>query len=445
MTESLARSSHRHRKRISDSLGRFIRTFATWRKAARRSSGTFSSEYDDLGLYTLVGVVAEFVSPEEPTLVTEAAWDAGRAPSGHSDAPSARAICARLADRKGKSFPWPELLELVFDPARSITQTHAQRRADDADHFTEDHVYYALRLVARERKAKTLAPDAYARARQELIARDRRRGVHLLADLLPTVGQIERVAGSWAAALEFVGLEVRNGHSWKGERGMAIVEALDLHAEATGGWLCNYTALDAFASRYGFALSRREVGKSWTAYLEEATVLREARGAKTKGLPKADTKLEYKLPAGQAGEFPPRQRGPGFWTKGLCVEAAKRYLDELPAGKAASKKGYLAWSTGRDDAPAPSTFDQHGGYEEVMRLARSSAPIEHVPTKDEEIEAAVLSYLDEHGRINNKAVQGLLGVKPDVARRTLGRLRDRGIIELGSAAATGRGVYYLRA
>jgi hypothetical protein len=171
--------------------------------AARSPSGTFSSEYDDLGLYTLVRVVAEFVSPYEPTLVTEKAWDAGRVPSGHPDAPSARAICARLADRKGKSFPWPELLKLVFDPARNITQTHAQRRADDADYLTEDHVYYALRRVAGQRKEKTLAPDAYARTRRALIERDRRRRVHLLADLLPTVGQIERVAGSWDAALAF--------------------------------------------------------------------------------------------------------------------------------------------------------------------------------------------------------------------------------------------------
>jgi hypothetical protein len=31
--------------------------------AARSRSGTFSSGYDDLGLYTLVRVVAEFVSP----------------------------------------------------------------------------------------------------------------------------------------------------------------------------------------------------------------------------------------------------------------------------------------------------------------------------------------------------------------------------------------------
>src|SRR5690349_14887540 len=116
---------------------------------ARRPSGTFASEYDDLGLYTLVRVVAEFVSPDMPAAVTQAAWDAGREPSGHAHAPSARAICARLADRDGKPFPWRDLLELTLDPARDIAQTHALRhRQAEADHFTEQHLYYALRRVA---------------------------------------------------------------------------------------------------------------------------------------------------------------------------------------------------------------------------------------------------------------------------------------------------------
>jgi hypothetical protein len=413
-------------------------------KAARRRDGTFDSEYDELGLYALVRTVADFVSPDEPTLVTEKAWDAGRAPSGHPDAPSARAICVRLADTKGKSFPWPELLEVACDPDRDITQTHASRRgAEDGDHFTEDHVFYALRLAAGERKTKTLAPDTYTQTRDNLIAAARRRGVDLLEDLLPTVGQVERVAGGWPAALEFAGLEPRNGDSWSAKKGLPIVEALDLHAEATGGWLCTYAALDAFAERFGFSLGRREEGKSWTAYLAEATELRAERKATTeKDLPGPEKKLEYKLPEEAAEDLTPRRRR-GHWTKELCVAAARRYLDQLRAGRPASKKGYLAWSTGRPDAPAPSTFDQHGGYKEIMRLARSSDPNENVPTKDEEIEAAVLAYLDEHGKINNSAVQALLRVKPDVARRTLGRLRDRGVIELGSKAATGRAVHYV--
>ena len=180
---------------------------------ARRPSGTFASEFDDLGLYTLVRVVAEFVAPDEPTLVTQAAWDASREPSGHPHAPSARAICARLSDRDGKPFPWRELLELVFDASRDIEATHAQRRGQaEAEHFTEQHLYYALRRVASELGTQSPGPDAYARKRQQLIADDRRRGVDLLDDLLPTVGQIERIAGSWDAALAFAGLDSRDGN-----------------------------------------------------------------------------------------------------------------------------------------------------------------------------------------------------------------------------------------
>ncbi len=67
---------------------------------ARRTSGTFSSEHDELGLYTLIRVVAEFVAPDEPTLVTEAAWNAGRAPSGHAGAPSARDLLSARRSRR---------------------------------------------------------------------------------------------------------------------------------------------------------------------------------------------------------------------------------------------------------------------------------------------------------------------------------------------------------
>jgi hypothetical protein len=117
-------------------------------------------------------------------------------------APSARAICARLADREGKPFPWRALLELVFDSSRDIAQTHALRhRQAEADHSTEQHLYYALRRLASELGTPAPGPDAYARKRQQLIRNDRRRGVDLLEELLPTVGQVERIAGSWERGL----------------------------------------------------------------------------------------------------------------------------------------------------------------------------------------------------------------------------------------------------
>jgi hypothetical protein len=325
--------------------------------AARRPSGTFASEYDDLGLYTLVRIIAEFVSPDEPTLITMAAWDAGREPSGHPHAPSARAICARLADRDGNRFPWRELLELVFEPARNIEQTHALRhRRPEADHFTEQHLYYALRRVASELKTQSPGPDAYARKREQLIADDRRRGVDLLEELLPTVGQVERIAGSWEAGLELAGLDSRAGNG-------------------------------------------------------------------------------VRRPSGRRHH----------WTLERCVDAVRRYHEGLRAGRPGSKKGYLAWSVGRADVPAPATFDRYGGWKRVAALARGSEPVPHVPTKAEQVEGAVLQYIDAHGQISSGELQTLLGVSEHVAGRVLKRMKAAGQIIVGSEHNRGRSVFYVRA
>lgn len=323
---------------------------------ARRPSGTFSSEFDDLGLYTLVRVVAEFAAPDEPTLVTQAAWDGAREPSGHPHAPSARAICARLANRGGKAFPWRDLLELVFDASRDIAATHAQRRGQaEAEHFTEQHLYYALRRVASELGTQSPAPDAYARKRQQLIADDRRRGVDLLDDLLPTVGQIERIAGSWDSALALAGLDSRDGNG-----------------------------------------PRRSSGRR------------------------------------------------DHWTLERCVEAVRRYRDQLAARQSPTKKGYLAWSTGREDVPAPATFDRHGGWKRMLALARSGEPVPHEPTKDEQVEAAVIEHIGSHGQISSGELQTLLGISEHVAGRILRRMKKSGQIVVGSEHDRGRSVFYVR-
>ena len=66
----------------------------------------------------------------------------------------------------------------------------------------------------------------------------------------------------------------------------------------------------------------------------------------------------------------------------------------------------------------------------------------NMPTRQE---AAVLAYIDTHGKIKNADVHVLLDVEPEVARRTLNRRREHGVIVLGSKAATGRAVFYVRA
>jgi hypothetical protein len=271
----------------------------------RAPGGRFASAYDTLDLYGIVRDVALAASAEEPTSVSEAVWDAAREPAGHPGTPSARAICARLSDAEGRPFPWRELLELVFDESRDPEHVHALRaRVEEDDALDEGHVYYALRRAARELGVKTLAPDGYARVRAQLIERARRRRrreaghltpVHeLLLRLLPTVGQIERVAGDWPRALEFAELDPRPELGARiPERGTPIAEVLDRFADETGGSLCRPRQLLEYARNRGIVMAARARDSSWDDYLAEVKALHEARGATTHGLPPRGVYPDY--------------------------------------------------------------------------------------------------------------------------------------------------------
>lgn len=338
---------------------------------ARRPIGTFVSAYDDLALYELVRDVALCACPDAPTAATQVVWDAARGPAGHPEAPSARAICARLADQDGKPFSWRELLELAFAPDRDIEMTHMTRRREpETDHLTAAHLYYALRRAAAQRGVKTLGPDAYAETRTRLIAAARRRRDRVLEELLPTVGQIERIAGGWEQALELADLDPRATDERSSPRGMELVDALDLYAEATGGWLCSSDTLELFAREHCISLTKRESGKRWRAYLDEVTRQRDERGAKTRGYPPRGTKVETRLPEGALDGMPGRRPARGSATKKQCAAAVRRYLDDPDRREPPSQKRYLAWSVGRDDAPAPSQFAQYGGWRLILAQAR---------------------------------------------------------------------------
>ena len=111
----------------------------------RDSHGRLESAYSDRELYDLVRAVAEHASPDEPQFVSQRVFDCGRAAAGHPHAPSARAICARLRDHRGRPFPWLKLLALVFDPDRDIDRTHGQLRGqEDANELGPRHLFFAL-------------------------------------------------------------------------------------------------------------------------------------------------------------------------------------------------------------------------------------------------------------------------------------------------------------
>jgi hypothetical protein len=106
----------------------------------------------------------------------------------------------------------------------------------------------------------------------------------------------------------------------------------------------------------------------------------------------------------------------GHWTLELCVGAVRRHREQLSARQLLTKKGYLAWAIGREDAPSPATFDRYGGWKRVAALARSGDPVPHEPTKDEQAEAAVLEYIDASGKISSGELQTLLGISEHTGR-----------------------------
>jgi hypothetical protein len=439
--------------------------------ATTRIAGRFRSAFPTLELYGIVRAVAEVARSQTPTLVTEAAWDAARAAAGYSDAPSARAICMRLADADGQPFPWRELLELVFDETRDIELTHALRtwRVEADDSLDGDDVYYALRRVAiGELEQQSLKPDEYRRERERLIASASRRrsdSVELVAQTLPTVGQIERIAGDWDKALALAELEPRqtptkNGHA---NESVPIAEVLDRFADEADGWFCRRAQLLQYARERKIVMAARAQGSRWEDYIAEAAARRKARGALTRGLPPIGTWPSYGR-MGEEASSDSVQEATGetvkpayYWTLERCVEAARKYHDDPTAPGNPSQARYRAWAVGRPDAPSPSAFARYGGWKVVSKLARRAGPLparvtiethhdrfDRFAAERKQREAAALACLDEQGQITNRDVQALLGISEHRARHLLRGLRERSVIKLGSEHAVGRSVFYVR-
>jgi hypothetical protein len=126
--------------------------------------------------------------------------------------------------------------------------------------------------------------------------------------------------------------------------------------------------------------------------------------------------------------------------KFILTPGADLYIDKRLSSRLGGAQQYKKI----DYRTSPSAFDKFGGYQRILKLARDTTPLPHLPTREDEIETVVLAHLAVHGKIKNADVQRLFGLSADNARRTLGRLRNPGVIELGSKSSTGRSVFYVR-
>jgi hypothetical protein len=341
-----------------------------------RHRGRFDATLDDSALLEVAGVILRYSSPDRPAAVNQRAFDLARAPAGHPDCPSARAITMRLNRRAKKKFSWGQIAELATNDERSATMTlAAAEREEPGEHLDKRHAYFALRFVAQRSGIAAPVRDQYAEERAKILAAARRRkDADTLAPLLPTVGQIERLfGGDWDAALVYAELvrEKPKPVPPANVRGLPLAEAT-AHFVKANGWWPTGAALQTFCRDAGVRLQGGGRAEKVADIRAVASAMLVAGGVALpaeSGPPKDAKTRTIKIPADGIAGAATREQEPQ-WNEAPCVEAVARWLRGLATSAKTTKEAYRAFQRGKPDFPAPSGFDRHGGYEAVKRKAK---------------------------------------------------------------------------
>jgi len=366
--------------------------------STRDKRGRATSELRPEQLYPLVRTIAEEGKPGHPESISVREFDKARAATGHDDAPSAKAICQRLADRDGKAMGWRRVKEIAFDETASIEHVERRRRASaPARYLSERGVYFALRLIAKRLDVKTMTPGEYDDERQVALKEERKRDRPrpLLAQLLPTANQIEQlflsgdddddddqdVGAAWDRALEVAELEpraqLRDQRRRRGrlEESLPLIEAIHIFAELNGR-LPSKTDLNEFGEKADVQLEA--IRKPYRDVLREAIAYRQALGH--------NGPTELPRPEGGAGGNAPRapiaapapgsipgvarrlSKGRTRYARDELIAAIQAYLEDLDGGRP-TQKGYGRYAV-KNRLPATKNFAKHGGWKALLVEAR---------------------------------------------------------------------------
>jgi hypothetical protein len=412
-------------------------------------TGRARSRYDGLDLYEIVREVAlvavDLAERErgerlDPRLLTEAVWDKALPSSPYPDAPKAKKVCERLADRDGDAFPWRELLTAVLDPKTDVAQLDVARtRSEALIALTPDAVYFSLNLVAQKRGQTTLTISDYARAYDELIAADRRRRTHAgaLQDALLTVGQIVKVCGSWPDALRHAGLQVNAEHYTAGRVSLREA-ALLFHAEV--GVLPTTKLLRSFAALQGFAVEDVDWSRSWAVHIAEFRdhIKKQTGTAPAEYVPARTTAAWNVWLDAHAEQLAEDSRIPGrvqdadpsdagidhgeggrtttelasrayrkkrFWPlKSEILEQLHAFLAwELPNGLTKrTTTAYKRWAQEAHGRPSLDSVQKFGSLEALLKEARRDGAVERA--REQEAKAARKAPADRAARLHCKHV-----------------------------------------
>jgi hypothetical protein len=301
--------------------------------------------------------VSILADAEQPTEIPQRAFDAARLRSQRfSDLPRAKRAAEQLR------LSWREALALAHEPSEVHAHRLSRKHSEQQDWLTEDYVAFALSSVAHRLGRDSISPSQYRSEREKMLTADRKSYLHGRQLLLPTDDQIRIAVGDdWDRALALAGLSARAPHSGVGASTLDLLE----RCYAAHGAQPSAEELRRFAraNRIPYQPDR---SRSWNECVEAWKQDRRARGLEVpSGLPPRSERADYGRNVGAARAGERRRRD---WSHiEDCVEMVMIYLTEL-GNVRSSKRDYQDWAAGREDAPAPSIFDQHGGWGRVRAL-----------------------------------------------------------------------------
>jgi hypothetical protein len=310
--------------------------------------------------------VCELADPQEPQLVSQRAFDnASQNSARFNGLPAAKNIAKAL------KLPWSEALKLAHEPV-SVHPHHLSKKHHDPrqDWLTDEYIGFALNLVAQRLGATTVTPKKYRVERDALLAADRKRWLHGRQLLLPSEDAIRSAAGTWDKALAIAGLAARPGVGRQDSAKYALpsTEVLD-RCYAAHGVQPTYGELQVFARSNGIPWNARD-HSSWNECIADWKAKRKANGLPVPaGLPPRDGRPDYTVDVGAS--LPGERKRKNSWLNAEdCIVCVLRYLEQLKPGQRSTLRDYEIWVSTRDDAPNPSSLEQHGGWEKVRQQAQ---------------------------------------------------------------------------
>lgn len=281
----------------------------------------------DAELLALVRVVATHVSDEQPTTVSKRAFDDGRAPARALRCPTASNLCRHFASS------WPALLELAFR-GESVVRTSASRRraksAHEGEGVSRETAITALAIIAARLGRRTLRPDDYQAAREELLAKARRAHREALERRLPTVGQVSWF-GPWDDLLELAGLEHR-ANDTNQIRSVPVEDAVERFLIAQG-YLPGRKEMQRFARECGFSL-QKATSQEYADVHERLRQRRAEHGLWTPaGQPRRHMKPPWTAMTDDEQAELPAPAPNNYWTLERVTDGLRHALTKLTPGQ----------------------------------------------------------------------------------------------------------------